>query len=264
MKDPPIQLSLEKMSVMASQDAINGRLYKKMTTNPPSLFTLNYSLMLLALKNITKTYQIAWESFKVLDGVNLEVQAGTFLSIMGPSGSGKSTLMNIIGLLDTPTSGEYYLDGNKVHHLSDRKQAFIRRQQIGFVFQNYSLIPRLSVIEQVMLPLLYQGFSLEEASTRAWNALESVWLKTKYKSLPSELSGGQKQRVAIARALVIAPKIILADEPTWALDSKTSQEIMDLFLALNAEWKTIIVITHEPDIANLAQRIIHIRDGLIV
>lgn len=218
----------------------------------------------MKLQNIKKSYFLWEEEYIVLNGVNLEVQEWEFLSIMGPSGSGKSTLMNIIGMLDTPTSGEYFIEDQRVDNVSDAKQSRIRRESIGFIFQNYSLIPRLSVLEQVKLPLIYQGFSQKEAKQMSLEALEKVWLKWKEKSMPNELSGWQKQRVAIARAIVISPKIMLADEPTWALDTKTSNDIMQIFQSLNAEGKTIIIITHESDIAAQTKRIINIRDGNIV
>lgn len=219
--------------------------------------------MLLELRNIVKSYKLWDEDFLVLDWVNLEVNKWDFLSIMWPSWSWKSTLMNIIWMLDFPTKWEYFMNWVKVDKLSDRKQSLIRRQEIWFVFQNYSLVPRLSVIEQVKLPLIYQWLSWKQATEKAKIALEKVWLKEKIKSMPNELSGGQKQRVAIARAISISPSIILADEPTWALDTKTGNEIMKIFTELNDEWKTIIIITHEPEIANQTKKIIHIRDGRI-
>jgi putative ABC transport system ATP-binding protein len=220
--------------------------------------------MLIELKNIIKSYKLGNEIYKVLDWVDLWVEAWEFLAIMGPSGSGKSTLMNIIGMLDNPTTWEYYIDSIRVDNISDSKKSKIRREKIWFVFQNYSLIPRLSVLEQVKLPLIYQWYSQKKATQMSKEALEKVWLWEKIKSMPNELSWWQKQRVAIARALVISPKIMLADEPTWALDTKTSQDIMNLFKELNKEWKTIILITHEPEIAQEASRIIHIRDWNII
>ena len=220
--------------------------------------------MLLELKNITKSYTLWEEVFHVLSGVNLDIEEWEFVAIMWPSGSGKSTLMNIIWMLDTPTSWEFYINGKRVDTLSDSKQSRVRRESIGFIFQNYSLIPRLSVIEQVKLPLIYQWVSQKEATLLAQQSLEKVWLAGKEKSMPNELSWGQKQRVAIARAIVISPKIMLADEPTGALDTKTSEEIMKIFHSLHQEGKTILIITHEPEIAQQTKRIISIRDGNIV
>lgn len=219
--------------------------------------------MLLELKNITKSYKLWTEDFVVLDDVNLEIDNWDFVAIMWPSGSGKSTLMNIIWMLDVPTKWEYFMEWKRVDKLSDSKQSLIRRKNIWFVFQNYSLIPRTSVIEQVKLPLIYQWVSQKEATEKAKIALEKVWLATKIKSMPNELSWWQKQRVAIARAIVISPSIILADEPTWALDTKTWSDIMEIFAELNKDWKTILVITHEPEIAEHCKKIIHIRDWKI-
>lgn len=219
---------------------------------------------MLDLKNIVKSYR-AWENiFTVLNWINLQIQEWEYVSIMWPSGSWKSTLMNIIWMLDNSDSWEYYIDWKRVDNLNERKRWNIRRENIWFVFQNYSLIPRLNVLEQVKLPLLYQGFSSSEAAKRAIVSLKRVGLEGKEKSMPNELSWWQKQRVAIARALVIRPKIILADEPTWALDTKTSSEVMNLFDELNNEWKTIIVITHEKEIADRTKRTILVRDWQVV
>lgn len=220
--------------------------------------------MLLELKNILKSYKLWTEDFIVLNNVNLEVEEWEFLAIMWPSWSWKSTLMNIIWMLDAPTKWEYFMQWKRVDNLSDWKQSLLRREKIWFVFQNYSLIPRLSVIEQVKLPLIYQWVWQKEANERAKEALEKVWLSDKLKSMPNELSWGQKQRVAIARAIVISPNIILADEPTGALDTKTGSDIMKIFADLNREWKTILVITHEPEIAEKTKRIISIRDWKII
>lgn len=219
--------------------------------------------MLLELKNITKSYKLWTDEFIVLNNVNLDVEEWEFLAIMWPSWSWKSTLMNIIWMLDTPNKWEYLIEWKRVDKLSDSKQSLIRREKIGFVFQNYSLIPRLSVIEQVELPLIYQWVNQKEARERSQLALEKVWLGSKINSMPNELSWWQKQRVAIARAIVISPSIILADEPTWALDTKTGDDIMNIFTELNNEGKTILVITHEYDIAKKAKKIISIRDWKI-
>lgn len=219
---------------------------------------------MISLRNISKSYPIGKEIYTVLSGIDLDIQKWEYISIMWPSGSGKSTLMNIIGILDSSDSGEYILDGMRVDDKKEKKRSEIRREKIGFIFQNYSLIPRMNVLAQVMLPLIYQGVSNKQASQRALEALEKVGLSWKEKNMPNEISGGQKQRVAIARALVIAPKIMLADEPTGALDSKTSNEIMDLFAQLNADGTTIIIVTHEKEIAERTGRTIVVRDGNIM
>ena len=218
---------------------------------------------MLELKNIRKWYKMWDQYFEVLQGIDLSIQEGDYLSIMWPSWSGKSTLMNIIGLLDDSDSWEYSIDSQRVDHLSDNGKWNIRRKSIGFIFQNYSLIPRINVLEQVKLPLIYQWVWNHFATQRALEALKKVGLEWKEYNMPNEISGWQKQRVSIARALVISPKIMLADEPTWALDSKTSKEIMDLFEELNNEGKTIIIITHEREIADRTKKIITVRDGNI-
>ena len=219
---------------------------------------------MLSLKNITKSYK-AWDNvFTVLNWIDLEIQEWEYVAIMWPSGSWKSTLMNIIWMLDNSDSWEYYIDWQRVDNMRETKRSLIRRENIWFVFQNYSLIPRLNVLEQVKLPLLYQWVWNHEANQRAISAIKRVWLEWKERNMQKELSGWQKQRVAIARALVIKPKIILADEPTWALDSKTSQEVMNLFDELNAEGKTIIVITHEKEIADRTKRLILVRDWKVI
>ena len=200
---------------------------------------------------------------QVLKDVHLEVEEGEFVAIMGPSGSGKSTLMNIIGMLDRPTSGEYYLEGEEVAKLSEKKLAKVRNQQIGFVFQQFFLLSKLNALQNVELPLIYAGVSQSKRKALAEQYLKKVELETRMHHLPSELSGGQKQRVAIARALVNHPSIILADEPTGALDTKTGEQIMELLTELNREGKTIIMVTHEPEIAAFAKRQIVIRDGVI-
>lgn len=219
---------------------------------------------MLELKKIKKSYMIGKDHFTVLNGVDLSIKEWEYIAIMWPSGSGKSTLMNIIWMLDTLDEWEYHIDGVATHTLKESKRWLLRRQNIWFIFQNYSLISRIKIIEQVKLPLLYQWVSNPKATKIAQEALEKVWLGNKSHSLPNELSGWQKQRVAIARALVISPKIMLADEPTGALDTKTSQEIMDLFEQLHKEGKTIIIVTHEPEIAERTQRTIVVRDWNII
>lgn len=222
------------------------------------------SSSLLSLRDITKTYTLGHASYTVLHGVSLDIQEGEFVAIMGQSGSGKSTLMNIIGLLDTPTSGSYFFDGDEVSQREEADRTNIRRSRIGFVFQQYNLLSRMPAIKQVALPLMYQGVPIAEQEKRAREALEIVGLKERVHHLPNELSGGQQQRVSIARALVTRPHIILADEPTGALDSKTGQEVMELLSELNAQGKTIVLITHEKEIAAYAHRTIVISDGNII
>ncbi len=219
---------------------------------------------MIDLRDIRKSFDIGWEILDVLKGVSLTIQDGEFVALMWPSWSGKSTLMNIVGLLDTPTSGSYLLDSLEVANLSEYDQAVIRWQKIGFIFQWYNLIPRMPVIEQVMLPLLYQNIDQKSARSIALSVLEEVWLWDKYFNKPTELSGWQQQRVCIARSIVANPTFILADEPTWALDSQTGREIMELLAKLHSQGKTIFLITHDPKIAQYADRIIHISDGLIV
>lgn len=218
---------------------------------------------LIDLKNVSKSYRNGDQELQVLKDVHLEVEEGEFVAIMGPSGSGKSTLMNIIGMLDRPTSGEYYLEGEEVAKLSEKKLAKVRNQQIGFVFQQFFLLSKLNALQNVELPLIYAGVSQSKRKALAEQYLKKVELETRMHHLPSELSGGQKQRVAIAHALVNHPSIILADEPTGALDTKTGEQIMELLTELNREGKTIIMVTHEPEIAAFAKRQIVIRDGVI-
>lgn len=220
---------------------------------------------MLLLKNITKSYILGkLGNIQILRWINLEIKSWEFVAIVWPSWSGKSTLMNIIGMLDTPTSGEYYLSWERIDTLKDSKISDIRAKKIGFIFQNYSLLPRMSALEQVMIPLWYQGFSNKDAKNLAKEYLQKVGLWDKLKNKPNELSGWQSQRVAIARALVVNPDIILADEPTWALDSKTWEEILHLFKEINKSGKTVIIITHDDAIAQKAGRIIKIKDGEIV
>lgn len=219
---------------------------------------------MLELKNIIKDYYAGDVLMqRALAWVSLTINDGDFLSIMGPSGSGKSTLMNIIGLLDTPTTGDYILDGRKLENLSENEKATIRGQKIWFVFQGYNLIPRMPAIEQVMLPLSYQWVPEEEKRERAMEALKKVGLDHKFASKPNELSWGQQQRIAIARAIITNPSLILADEPTGALDSKTGLDVLNIFADLNKEGKTIVLITHSSEIAEFAKMRIDIRDGLI-
>ena len=213
------------------------------------------------MTDIVKTYRVGDEPLNALKGVSLRVEPGEHLSILGPSGSGKSTLMNIIGCLDTPTSGEYVLHGSTVSSLSEVELARLRRQQIGFIFQNSQLLPRLTALKNVELPLIYAGVPPRERRSRAQAMLERVGLSDRMAHYPNQLSGGQQQRVAIARALVTNPSILLADEPTGALDQNNGRQVMELFGALNAEGRTVIVITHDLNIARYARRTVHIIDG---
>ena len=218
---------------------------------------------LISLKNICRSYRNGEQELQVLKNINLEIDEGEFVAIMGPSGSGKSTLMNTIGMLDTPTSGEYYLGGQEVARLGEKQLAQVRNQQIGFVFQQFFLLSKMDAVQNVELPLIYAGVPAAQRRKLAEEYLSKVELTDRIHHLPSELSGGQKQRVAIARALVNDPSIILADEPTGALDTKTGSQIMELLVELNEEGKTIIMVTHEPEIAAYAKRQIVIRDGVI-
>ena len=218
---------------------------------------------LIKLTNINKSYRNGDQELRVLKDIDLEVEEGEFLAIMGPSGSGKSTLMNIIGLLDRSSSGNYWLEGEEASQLSEKKLASVRNDQIGFVFQQFFLLSKLNALQNVELPLIYAGVPSAKRKKLAKQYLEKVELAERMTHLPSELSGGQKQRVAIARALVNTPAIILADEPTGALDTKTGQQIMELLIELNNEGKTIIMVTHEPEIATYAKRTIVLRDGVI-
>jgi putative ABC transport system ATP-binding protein len=218
---------------------------------------------LISMRNIWKTYQMGTEELHALQGVSFEVKKGEYVAIIGPSGSGKSTLMNLIGCLDSPSKGQYWINGNQVAEMTDDELAKIRNKEIGFVFQTFNLLARATALHNVELPLIYSGMRAGERHDKAQAALESVELGDRVTHKPNELSGGQRQRVAIARALVNHPSILLADEPTGALDSKTSVEIMALFEKLHAEGNTIILVTHEHDIASRAHRIITIRDGKI-
>ena len=220
--------------------------------------------MLIQLKNINKIFQLDEElTSQALKDINLSIDKGEFVAIIGPSGSGKSTLMNILGLLDKPTSGSYHLDGMDVSHLKDDHLAKLRNQKIGFVFQSFNLLPRTSAVDNVALPLVYSGISGNDRIKRAKKALDAVGLSDKYNSRPSQLSGGQQQRVAIARALVTDPDIIFADEPTGNLDSKSGAEAIELLEKLSKEGKTIVLITHDVSTAHHAKRIIRVKDGEI-
>jgi hypothetical protein len=218
---------------------------------------------LIKMRHIVKSYHLGGEEIKANDDINLDIDRGEFVSIVGKSGSGKSTLMNIIGALDVATSGDYFLSGEDVSHMSDDQLADIRNRMIGFVFQQYNLLPKLKVIENVELPLLYANVGVKERKERAFTALEKVGLKDKAYNMPNQLSGGQQQRVSIARALAANPSLILADEPTGALDSKTSTQVLGFFKKLHEEGNTIIMITHDNSIAMEAKRVVRIHDGKI-
>ncbi len=218
---------------------------------------------LIQIRNITKVYDMGEEKLYALRGVDLDIGQNEYIAIMGPSGSGKSTLMNIIGCLDTPTSGDYILNGKDVHEMDDDELAAIRNKEIGFVFQTFNLLPRSDALHNVELPLIYSGLNKSERIKKAEESLVNVGLGDRMKHKPNELSGGQRQRVAVARALVNNPSIILADEPTGNLDTRTGEEIMALFKELNLKGNTIIIVTHEEDIAKHANRIVKIRDGKI-
>ncbi len=219
--------------------------------------------MLIDMKDLEKTYVVGEEKVRALRGVSFSIEKGEYVGIMGPSGSGKSTLMNLIGCLDTPTSGTYLLNGLPVQAMTDDELAKVRNREIGFVFQTFNLLPRTNALQQVELPLVYAGIPRKERRERAEKALAHVGLEDRAHHNPNELSGGQRQRVAIARALVTRPDLLLADEPTGNLDSETGEEIMRLFSELNDQGNTIIVVTHEEDIASRMRRIIRIRDGRI-
>ncbi len=219
---------------------------------------------MIELKNIYKIYGDGDGEIRALDGVSLTINEGEFVAIVGQSGSGKSTCMNIIGCLDVPTSGEYHLNGVDVSTMKDDELAAVRNKMIGFIFQQYNLIPKLSVLENVELPLIYRGMSPKERHERALNALDRVGLKDRAKKMPSQLSGGQQQRVSIARALAGDPSLMLADEPTGALDSKTGKEVLEFLKKLNEQGNTIVMITHDNTIAAQAKRIIRIQDGKII
>ena len=217
----------------------------------------------IRLRDIKKIYKMGGQELAALNGINLDIKRGEFAALMGPSGAGKSTLMNILGCLDRPTVGSYELEGKEVAHLSDDELAVMRNKHIGFVFQNFNLLSRISSLENVALPLVYAGVGASERRKRAQEVLEAVGLVDRAEHLPNELSGGQRQRVAIARALVNNPEIIMADEPTGNLDTKSTKEIMEIFQEMHGRGKTIILVTHEPEIAVCANRQFLVRDGVI-
>src|ERR1700693_1956562 len=219
--------------------------------------------VVIQTEGLWKTYEMGTEKLHALRGIDLVIRKGEYVAIMGPSGSGKSTLMNLIGCLDTPTSGKYWLAGRLVSALDDDELAYIRNKEIGFVFQTFNLLPRATALHNVELPLIYNGTPVEERLAKAKRALASVDLTERMNHKPNELSGGQRQRVAVARALVNSPSIVLADEPTGNLDTRTGDEIMALFARLHGEGNTIILITHENDVARRADRVIHVRDGKV-
>jgi putative ABC transport system ATP-binding protein len=226
-------------------------------TNPPEVRAL------LRLANVTKVYGSGETAVQALGGITLEIAKGEYCAIMGPSGSGKSTAMNMLGCLDRPTSGSYFLDGQDVARLSERELAIVRNQKIGFVFQQFHLLPQLTALENVMLPMVYGGVKPQERKERAMHALEQVGLGNRLHNRPNQLSGGQQQRVAIARAIVNHPILLLADEPTGALDTRTTQEILHIFKELNLQGMTVVMVTHEPEVAKQTDRIIWFQDGKV-
>ncbi len=235
-----------------------------MLTMPESnLISVPGARALLRLENVTKVYGSGETEVKALAGVSLEIAEGEYCAIMGPSGSGKSTAMNMLGCLDRPTTGAYFLDGDNVAHLSEQELAVVRNRKIGFVFQQFHLLPQLTALENVMLPMIYGGISAKERRERALYALEQVGLSNRLHNRPNQLSGGQQQRVAIARAIVNHPILLLADEPTGALDTRTTQEILHIFQELNQDGMTVVMVTHEPEVARQTRRIIWFQDGKV-
>ncbi|GAA6620211.1 ABC transporter ATP-binding protein [Scytonema sp. NUACC26] len=235
----------------------------KLKIQTSELATVSQSAI-IRLENIFKVYGSGETEVQALNDVNLTVEEGEYCSIMGPSGSGKSTAMNIIGCLDRPTSGHYYLDNVDVAQMNDTDLAHIRNKKLGFVFQQFHLLPQLSAMENVMLPMVYAGVKSSERRDRAAEALKRVGLEKRLNNKPNQLSGGQQQRVAIARAIVTRPVVLLADEPTGALDSRTTQEVLNIFTELNASGITVVMVTHEPDVARQTRRIVWFRDGQVV
>lgn len=234
-----------------------------MNSPPTSSSVADSRIPVIRLVSVSRFYEMGEETIRALDEVSLEIAPNEYIALMGPSGSGKSTMMNIIGCLDSPTAGEYFFRGVPVHELSDAQLADVRNRQIGFVFQTFNLLPRNTALKNVELPLIYAGMRRRDRQTRAAEVLVDVGLADRLGHRPNELSGGQRQRVAIARALANEPSIILADEPTGNLDSKTGEEIMDLFDRLWGEGNTIIVVTHEEEVASRARRIVRMRDGQV-
>ncbi len=227
------------------------------------MYIENSMSLVIKIRNITRDFPLGNEVVKVLKGIDLDIERGEYVALMGPSGSGKSTLMNLLGCLDTPTSGTYELNGRDVSNMTDDELAEIRNKEIGFVFQTFNLLPRTTALENVALPMIYAGASKSERTQRAKQVLADVGLADRMDHKPNQLSGGQRQRVAVGRALVNHPSIILADEPTGNLDSKTSEEIMKLFGDIHKAGNTVILVTHEEDIAENAHRIIRLRDGIV-
>jgi putative ABC transport system ATP-binding protein len=224
----------------------------------------HHAATIIRLEDVAKLYRMGEVEVHALRGVSLKVEAGEYCAIMGASGSGKSTMMNIIGCLDRPTSGSYYLDGEAVEHLDDNQLAHIRNRKIGFVFQQFHLLPQISALDNVMLPMIYANIPAVERRERAIAALERVGLGNRMANKPTQLSGGQQQRVAIARAIVNQPVLLLADEPTGALDTQTTHEILDIFGELNAAGMTVVMVTHEPDVARSTRRVVWFRDGQVI